>query len=473
MIARWKTLFSNLFLAACIAGCAAPATPAPTPTATATTAPTATAVPTATKIPPTPTTPYRELVVYPDQELQTVREVGGGNFIHYFGQSHAAFEPVSTFNWQMLSPRVIRVGMELETWEADNDDPDPLNFAMDGFIDAPGDYNHATFEMLRQAKAAGVTVVASIWRVPGWLVENPTDESGQIIPRSLYPEAVESIAAWLLRAKNEYGVDVDYVSFNEANLGIRVLLTPFDVIELLRLAGPRFAELGLETRWLLGDTSNMAEAADYAGWIWQAKDIRPYLGPLAFHSWDAGAADSTLERIGKLADENGLEVWCTEGGWDPSLWQNPERFPTWTHATSLAAVYTRALKMTRATVFQYWQMSGNDYAINDGSQPYPALVFISAFQRAFPAGAVVLKTSPDKGGIKFTAARAGAKYSVIVVNVSVRETMTLRGLPDGNYDVHIYSQKSGADSAHTLAVIDGAAVVDLEGFSITFVTSAE
>jgi O-glycosyl hydrolase len=450
--------------------------PAPTGTApepSATSLP-ASAVPTSSPSPlaqtQTPVPNYRELVVSPDQPRQTMREVGGGNFINYFGQARTSFEPVSELNWQTLTPKVMRVGMELGDWEPKNDNTDPGEANADGFIDEPESYIRATFELMRRAQADRAVIIASIWRIPAWLVENPEDENGKIVIRDNYPELVESITTWLLRARDEYGVNVDYISFNEANLGITVLFSPTDAIELIRQAGARFDAQAISSKWLLGDTSNMAEAVAYSEPIWNAGDIRPYLGPLAFHSWDSGAGDGTLEEIGSFAEKNGLEVWCTEAGWDSSQWQRSKEFPTWSHALNLAAIYTRTLKSTRASTYLYWQMSGDDYAINNGVTPYPALVILAEIQKKLPHGAVVVQTGKDFGGITYVAAKVDGGVNFLAVNSSLKETFIVRGLPDGIYDLKIANRELKNELVGTVEVKNGSGVVELQSFSVTFLS---
>lgn len=411
------------------------------------------------------------LKVKVDSPLQTVREVGGGNFIHRFGGVTEGFDPVSRLNWKTLQPRTVRVAIDLDEWEPVNDNGNPDDIADSGFLDNEGSHVHATFQFMEEVYPQGVEIVASVWRVPDWMVENPENESQQVIPRERYPEVIESLAAWLLRARDVYHVKVSYLSFNEANLGINVLLSPEDAIEMIRQGGKRFKELGLETKWLLGDTSNMGENISYASQIWNAGEIREYLGPLAFHSWDAQAADDVLRGIGAFAGENGLDVWCTEGGWDAQLWQKPDQFPRYTHALNLAAVYARVLKMTRASRLLYWQMSGHDYSLNDGQKPYPSLQFLDEFKRQFPEGSQVVETSPDRSAIKFVAARKGAEVAVLLVNVSLGEDVWVEGLQDGPYFLVWSSAKQPEMQVSQLHVEGGRVQVHLEGFSITFLTN--
>jgi hypothetical protein len=239
----------------------------------------------------------------------------------------------------------VRVRIDLDEWQPLEDGP---------FID--GSHMLATFEFLREVKqrTPDILVAASVWKVADWMVSNPESEEHRSLQQEKYAKVVDAMGAWLVRAKEEYGVEVDYVSFNEADIGITVSLTPSEVVALIREGGPRLESLGLKTRWLLGDTSSAGSFTAYTPRIYAEEDIRPYLGPLAFHSWDASTPDLFLRNIGEFADANGLEVWCTEGGFDAQEWNTPEEFPTWKHAQRLAGIYTRVLRETRATTLLYW-----------------------------------------------------------------------------------------------------------------------
>ena len=164
--------------------------------------------------------------VYPDQKRQTISHLSSGNFVHRWGGTINATEPISDKNIAVLQPRFARVSIELADWEPVNDNGDPLQTDPSAFVD--GAYNHAAFELMKQLRAKGVEIIATAWHVPDWLVQNPEVASPRIISRDMYPEAIESIAAWLLHAKEVYGVEVSYVSFNEANMGIDVLLSSED-----------------------------------------------------------------------------------------------------------------------------------------------------------------------------------------------------------------------------------------------------
>jgi hypothetical protein len=230
-------------------------------------------------------------------------------------------------NLETLNMSMVRVRMDLDEWEPVNDDDDPLRFNWEAFQHSA--YNRTTFGLMKVISARGVPLIATSWAVPDWLVENPEADRQQRIKQGLTPEVIELIAAWLLAARDEYGVKVAYVSFNEADLGVDVRLAPDEYGALIAEAGPCFAELGLETRWLLSDSANLGGCQLHARRIWEQLDARPYPGPLACHSWDGLSVPvQSLDRLGAYAEELERELWITEGGWDSQLWQRSQELPT-------------------------------------------------------------------------------------------------------------------------------------------------
>jgi hypothetical protein len=429
-----------------------PTQPAPTPTL------------------PRPTrTPYVAVFeVFPEQTRQPIAHIGSGDFIHYFGGTTSATEPISEMNIALLQPRFARVSMELAAWEPVNDNADPLSIEKSAFVDDA--HNHATFELMQQFQAQGVELTASIWRVPDWLVDEPEVESPRVITRTMYTEAVESIAAWLLHAKDIYGVEVDYVSFNEANLGVTVLLSSEDYVEMIRLSGARFAELGLKTKWLLGDCASINGCLDYVKPIWATEDIHPYLGPLAFHNWDGSrTSDNVISALGNWAAEQGLEARCTEGGWDAQLWQRSEEFPSWDNAHQLMVSYNRTIKMSGATAFYYWEMMGGDYALNDGSQPYISMQLLRQLNEAFPPGSQVVATSPNTSSIALFAARTpDGGFGIHLVNKSVPDLVRINGLPEGEYQLFLFEENALDRPAQSINTQDGSITFTLPGFSVGY-----
>jgi hypothetical protein len=157
------------------------------------------------------------------------------------------------------------------------------------------------------------------------------------------------------------------------------------------------------------------------------------------HSWDANATDATLASIAEFAAQEGLEVWCTEAGWDPFLWQRPDEFPTWKNAIRLATIYSRMLKLSRISVILYWEMMGKDYYLNDGSLTFPSFEILRQLGENLPAGTRIVWTSPDSGGVYSFAAAADDHFVLYLVNSNPQPAaVQVNGLPAGTYR-HIQS----------------------------------
>ncbi len=422
--------------------------------------------------PTTPTTPpAAEVAIAVDasRTRQTIEDVGGGNFIHTFAQVTAGLDPIGRFNFEGIQPRHIRLRMALEGWEPQNDDGNPSRAAAGGFHD--DGYNHGAFLLAQEAAARGIELTASIWDVPGWMVANPGSDRNRKIPPELYPELAESMGEWLRTARDTYGAEIAYVSFNEADIGVNVALGSSEYTGLIAEVGSRLAARGLRTKWLLGDCSNMAGCVSYARPIWESPAARPYLGVFAFHSWDAGASDSTLAGLYDFGRATGLPIRTTEGGWDAQLWQRPDQFPSWTNALRLATIYVRVLKLTGASTLQYWQMLGRDYMLNDGTNGYPAWQFVRRMQQQIPAGSQVVETAGDRGLFYSLGVRNGGDFVLYLVNGGAsNQPVAVSGLPSGSYR-QVLSSAAGSDQE--LAPVGGGGTLSLTlpGESLTLLTT--
>ena len=426
--------------------------------------------PTSASTPAAPTGgPELVITIDPLRTRQTIEDVGGGNFIHTFSGVTAGLDAIGRFNLDGIGPRHVRLRMALEDWEPQNDDGDPNRVSPGGFHD--DGFNHGAFLLAREAAARDIELTASIWDVPGWMVTNPGSDRNRKIPPSLYPELAESMAEWLRTARDVYGADVSYVSFNEADIGVNVSLVPAEYAALVAEVGSRLRARGLPAKWLLGDCSNMASCVAYARPIWEDPAARPYLGVFAFHSWDSSATDGALSGLYDFGRSTGLPIRATEGGWDASLWQRPEQFPSWTNALRLATIYTRVLKLTGASTLQYWQMLGRDYNVNDGSAGYPAFQVLREMQQQIPAGSQIVETAGDRGLLYAVAARDGGELVVYLVNAGVQEQpVSLSGLPGGSYR-QLQSTASGFERETPSLSGGGTSRLTLPAESMTLLTT--
>jgi hypothetical protein len=241
---------------------------------------------------------------------------------------------------------------------------------------------------------------------------------------------------------------------------------------LVALAGPRFAGLGLKTRWLLADTAGMGNALSMARPAWNQTELRPYLGPLAVHSWDADAPDETLLRLRDYAAAESLEVWCTEAGWDAFLWMRPEEFSKWKHALNLARIYSRLLKLAGASNILYWEMLGFDYQLNDGQMPYPSFEVLAQLSRRLPPGTRILETSANTETLYFVAAQVSEQVLVYLVNMAPEPLeVQVNGLPEGAYSLDTTTAAGALGAAgEPFQTTDGSITLELPPESVSFLS---
>jgi O-glycosyl hydrolase len=409
-----------------------PSRPTPTPSGpTPTAAPTATPTRTSPRGTPTPTGP-QTIVVFPDAPRgPTIREVGGGNFHHGAQGVRDPVDPVGALNVKTLDPNYVRVNMALDDWEPTNDNRDPLSFNWNAFRES--ELHSAALALMQERASREATFVASIWDVPDWAVSNPESIHRRRIKPAMYPEVAESIVAWILWAQREYGVTIDYISINEPDIGVFVSMDARDYPPLIVETGKRLAEQGLEARWLLADVSNLRDCQEYAATVWNSPEARPYLGPLACHSYDQRfRSDQVLQDLARFAQSRGREFWVTEAQWRANL--DPDLYPTWENALQLSIAYSRLLKEGQASTLIYWQMLKNGFSTNNGKRPYPALDMLAQFKSEIPARSQVVATSPNTGSLYSVAAQAPSHFALFAINASKQNmTVRIRDLPPGTY----------------------------------------
>ena len=219
---------------------------------------------------------------------------------------------------------------------------------------------------------------------------------------------------------------------------------------------------------------------DYVKPIWEVEDIRPYLGPFAFHNYDGETnSDENLTALGDWAAEQGLETRVTEGGWDGDLWRRSAVFPTWQNAHQLMVSYNRTIKMTQATTFYYYQMVGSDFALNDGSQTYMAMEVLRQLSEAFPPGSQVVATSQNAHGIVLFAARTpDGGFGVHLVHESLvkegePDDVRIEGLPDGDYQLHLSEDGKLDQSAQIITTRNGSVTFVLPDASVGYLVKTK
>jgi hypothetical protein len=214
----------------------------------------------------------------------------------------------------------------------------------------------------------------SAWDLPDEFIEDPSKKSQRVLKPEAYDEVIQMLTDFFLKAKNEYGVEVDYFSFNESDGGYQIIFSPQQTIDFIKQAGLKFKEAGLKTKFLWADTAQTKGTVEFATRIKADTAIWKFLGPLCFHSWwSESIPDNEFKRIAGLAKAWNKEVWCSELGFDAMAWKIKDMNKSWDYALRFAKISYRQMYFAEVEVSLYWTWQ-NNYAIMsaDLKEKYPS-----------------------------------------------------------------------------------------------------
>jgi O-glycosyl hydrolase len=358
----------------------------------------------------------------------------GGNFAQPRYGSTEPMDVVGRYALENLNVVHARIGLPLNSWN-----PEPGVFRDDAQA-------RASLLALQEMGRRRLPTVVSVWEGPGWMLGGKPEQMGRTLPPEMYDECIEAVGRYLVTARDKYGVHADYFSFNEPDYGVNFKFTPKEMADFIRQAGPRFAALGLRTKFLVGDTANGTNFYAYALPQLQDKTIARYLGPLAFHNWDVlSASDTSYTRIAELGRRFKKPVWCLEAGHDAQLWQAPNPWGTWENALRTAMAYERTIRLSGASLMDYWTYQDNYPLVDkEGPKPYPVFHVVKQMEAVFRPGTRVAMASSEREEIQAlaTVGRNPREFAVLLVNSAGAGTVTLSGLPAGSKVKIVTSDKS-------------------------------
>lgn len=307
------------------------------------------------------------LKLFPEIQKQKIESVGG-NYCQA-NYTDDAWDSIGEATLKDFKPSHVRVAL-------------PLQFTRLSYEDYKGEkiVEQATVislleSMKRMKTEFGVTnFTVSVWRVPNEIVDKPERRDKRRIKPEYYAEVIDMLEAFLVEAKNKYGVEVDYFSFNESDGGYMTIFSPQETIAFFKMAGERFRKAGLKTKFLWADTAQTLGTVEFATMIAADSTIWKYLGPLCFHSWwSENIPDSEFERIAAFAKAWNKPVWCSELGFDAMAWRTRGMNKSWDYAFRFAVISHRMMKYAEVEVSMYWTWQ-NNYAImsEDTETKYPS-----------------------------------------------------------------------------------------------------
>lgn len=294
--------------------------------------------------------------VYPEIPLQTIKSIGGNYSMTRY--TNSAWDAIGEETLRQFRPENVRVALPLkirsvdyQAYKGEKLTGQPLVITL--------------FEAMKRMKNEfGVkSFTLSVWDLPDEVIADPSKANQRVLKPEAYDEVLDMLVAFLLKAKNDYGVEVDYFSFNESDGGWQVIFSPEATRAFIKKAGKRFSDAGLKTKFLLADTAQTRGTVEFATMIMADSTIWKYIGPLSFHSWwSEKIPDSEFERIAALGTALKKPVWCAELGFDAAAYKVKGMVQSWDYALRFARIAHRMLKYARTEVSMYWTWQ-NDYPI--------------------------------------------------------------------------------------------------------------
>lgn len=374
--------------------------------------------------------------------LKEVRQtmVGlGGNFMgSWRANGGEPNDPVEKLIRRELNPRHARLGLSLKL-----------------FAPQPGVYSERpkTAELLKLAgelTRQKVPIVVSVWEAERWLTGMV--EGKNSIPEAWWGDAIGVFTEFLKRAK-AYGAKIDYFSFNEPDYGVDIHFSPQRMAAFIKKAVPAFQKAGFPTKWIAGDTANGMNCVRWTEPQLADPECAKYLGPLAFHSWDALTVnEADYEAIAALGKKYKRPIWCLEAGHDPQLWQKGGNvWAAWENALQLARAYAKTIYHSRAVVMDYWTYSDNYPLASRNGTLYEAGEMLKKIGAAFGPGTKILGHKQESEIIAILIGLTPQKsLKVLIVNTGGPGNLVLSGLTAGSKRVAL---SMGSDSpAHVAPV---------------------
>ena len=329
------------------------------------------------------------------------------------------------------------------------------------------DHVRRSAEMARRLGQEGMPVIVSAWFPPEWAADRTTRSDGTSRAWALKPALQErifaSIAAYLQFLKTRYGVEADFFSFNESDLGIDVVHTPEQHRDFIKAFGKYLADNGLKTKMLLGDNSDATTYSFIVPTLEDPEALR-YVGAISFHSW-RGCDDATLRRWAAAARQINVPLIVAEGSTAAAAHQYPAIFNESTFALYEINLYTRICAVSQPLSILQWQLT-SDYSPLWGDGIYGSEGSLRPTQRFWnlrqlsltPAGAFSVPFTCDKQDVNVAAFAnlARGEGAVHIVNNAASCPAVVSGLPAAATRAVVHVTNAGSNSvARCLPVRDG------------------
>lgn len=370
--------------------------------------------------------------VYPEIKRQKIQSVGA-NYCQT-RLTNSAWDAIGEQTLKEFKPEYVRIAL-------------PLQFRREEYANYKGSKITeqalviSLLESMKRMKYEfGVkSFTVSVWNVPNELVLDPEKRNQRVIKPESYDEILDMLVAFFLKAKNDYGVEVDYFSFNESDGGWQIQFSPQATILFIKKAMVRFEAVGIKTKFLLADTAQTKGTVEFATMIMADSTIWKQLGPLCFHSWwSENIPDSEFERVAAFAKAQNKQIWCSELGFDAAAHKVKGLFQSYDYGLRFAKISHRMMKYAEVEVSMYWTWQ-NDYSImsSDLKTLYPSYYVTRHLVEYLNSGTqIVHSTSSDPEVLAISGVHEDGKQVMQLINMKkVPVTVDVDGYNSNSVDM--------------------------------------
>jgi hypothetical protein len=397
----------------------------------------------------------------------------GGNF-----RLQSAVDPAHiAYNLENLRVAWGRVEMPLSSWQS-TETADPTAAPL------PNNVRQA-MEMAQTLAKKNIPFIISDWSAPGWATVAGGGRGGggggggNIAPEK-WPAMYKGITSYIVYLKKNYDAEPAYFSFNEADQGINVRLSPDDHATTIKGLGAAFAQAGLATKLLLGDTGNpQSRPANFIDVAVADPEAMKYVGAVSYHCW-TGGSDQIIAKWGQIAQQFKLPCLVGEGGTDPNSYRYASLFLEPWYSLDEINLYLRCMALSQAASILHWQLTENMGVLTGGRNGAP----LQPTQRFYnlkqlnlsPPEAPWLAIASDRPRITTAAYGDPAHgYAIHVINTGSTRTVTLTGLPVALTQLYpnVTDATRGMKALDPVPVSGGTATFTLDCQSFVTLTSAK
>lgn len=361
--------------------------------------------------------------------------------------------PISDYTMKNLKVAWARFEMKAQQWDVQRPNPGPEI--------------RADLERMRAFQQMGVPMVISIWWLPERLYTDPYEKPRSAHFRTIDPlkwdDLLDLLGSYLLYAKTEYGVEPDLFSFNEANIGVYVGLTPETHAYAIKRIGAHFRKLGLKTKMLLADATGPRDTHRFGLVAASDPEALEYIGAVGFHTWGTGTPEQ-YAAWGDLAEWLNLPLLVTELGVDGAAYYT-RSWDSYHYGLREAHLTQELLMYARPQGTQYWQFT-NDYALvrmgpDKSIQPTARFYLMKHFTDLTPPKSETLRTTSSQKSVLFTAFRKGSSHTLHILNMGAAREALLEGLPDAAWQPYETTETSHYQQKPVVHSLKGAMKIDL------------